>query len=142
MQIVQSRRVSASPVAVMAALEAVPCGFPSPAQDYWDGDLDLGEHLIRDRASTFIMRARGESMSPTVQDGDELIVDRGIRPAPGRMVVAVIDGELTVKRIGSVDRDGRASLVADNPAHPPVIVAELSEALIWGVVTWVLHREA
>lgn len=140
MLVTRAKRLGASQLTLHAALEAVACGFPSPAQDYWDGDIDLGEHLIRDRAATFILRASGHSMQPTVQDGDELIVDRSIRPVPGSMIVAVVDGELTVKRLGGVSDEG-AVLVADNPSHPPVIVAELSEALVWGVVTWVLHRE-
>lgn len=138
----EARPLSAAPLSVQTALEAVACGFPSPAQDYWDGDIDLGEHLIRDRVSTFIMRTYGDSMEPSVRDGDEIIVDRSLRPRPGHMVVAVIDGELTVKRFGDYDTEGRVVLVADNPGHPPVVVPELSDATLWGVVTWVLHREA
>lgn len=139
MHLKDAQVLSATPLALSLALETVACGFPSPAQDYWDGDIDLGEHLIRDRASTFIMRAGGESMYPTIQDGDEIIVDRGLQPALGKMVVAIIDGELTVKRLYS--ERGLTILRADNPQHPDILIAELSDLTIWGVVTWVLHRE-
>lgn len=119
--------------------EAVYAGFPSPAQDYWLGDIDLGEHLIRDRTSTFIVRAVGSSMERAgIYDGDRLIVDRSITPQNGHIVIAILDGELTVKRLRR-DR-GRISLCAENPAFPDITIPELSDLTIWGVVTWVLHR--
>lgn len=119
--------------------EAVYAGFPSPAQDYWSGDIDLGEHLIRDRTSTFIVRAVGSSMERAgIYYGDRLIVDRSITPQNGHIVIAILDGELTVKRLRS-DR-GMVSLCAENPAFPVITIAELSDLTIWGVVTWVLHR--
>lgn len=119
--------------------EAVYAGFPSPAQDYWSGDIDLGEHLIRDRTATFIVRAVGSSMERAgIFDGDRLIVDRAITPQHGHIVIAILDGELTVKRL-LADR-GRLVLRAENPAHPDIAIPELSDLTIWGVVTWVLHR--
>lgn len=118
---------------------AVDCGFPSPAQDYWSGDLDLAAHLIRDRASTFIWRAAGHSMiGAGIHDQDLLLVDRGIRPVSGHVVVAVVDNEYTVKRLEM--RGGRPLLRAENPDYPDVVLDELSEMSVWGVVTWVLHR--
>lgn len=133
------------PLALVEALvlrsapKAVPCGFPSPAQDYWAGDLDLAQHLIRDRASTFIWRASGHSMTAAgIHDRDLLLVDRGIRPGTGHVVVAIVDGEYTIKRLDV--RAGRPVLRAESPGHPDVTVAELSEVSISGVVTWVLHR--
>lgn len=124
---------------LQSAPEAVQCGFPSPAQDYWAGDLDLAEHLIRDRASTFVWRASGHSMTGAgIHDRDLLLVDRGVRPVAGHIVVAIVDGEYTVKRLDLVD--GRAFLRAESPGHDDVALAELSEMSVWGVVTWVLHR--
>lgn len=119
--------------------EAVYAGFPSPAQDYFSGDIDLGEHLIRDRTSTFIVRAVGHSMQRAgIFDGDRLIVDRGISPQHGHIVIAILDGELTVKRLQM--NNGRIALCAENPEFPNIHIAELSELTVWGVVTWVLHK--
>nr|WP_040504930.1 translesion error-prone DNA polymerase V autoproteolytic subunit [Leucobacter chromiiresistens] len=115
------------------------CGFPSPAQDYETTEIDLNEHLMPNRVSTFLIRARGNSMTRAgIYDGDELIVDRSIRPEDGHVVVAVVDGEMTVKRL-RVTRAG-VVLSAENSRHPDIEVAELSELHIWGVVTRSLHR--
>jgi len=119
--------------------EAVYAGFPSPAQDYWSGDIDLGEHLIRDRTSTFIVRAVRNSMERAgIFDGDRLIVDRAITPEHGHIVVAILDGEFTEKRLQVLR--GHIVLHAENPRFPDIEIPELSELTIWGVVTWVLHR--
>jgi DNA polymerase V len=78
----------------------VPAGFPSPADDHLDDKLDLNLHLIRRPAATFFVRANGESMKEAgIFDGDLLIVDRAIAPQASDIVIAVIDGELTVKRL-------------------------------------------
>lgn len=123
---------------VPVATEAVPGGFPSPAQDYFDGDLDLNEHLIRNRAATFIVRVVGDSMDGAgISGGDELIVDRSIDPVDGNVVIAVVDGELTVKRL-RLTATG-PELHPENPAFPVMRPAEL---LVWGVVTTCLHRLA
>lgn len=142
-----------SPVAVLARLEpaltdlvgplycdiAVPAGFPSPAQDYFEGRLDLNKHLIHDVTSTFLVRVSGHSMHGAgISDGDELVVDRSLTPVDGNVVVAVLDGELTVKRL----RFGRGvvRLVAENPDYPDIEIPELAELTIWGVVTRCLHH--
>lgn len=138
------RAIDPTPIADTQTLlpeagEAVYAGFPSPAQDYFAGDIDLGEHLIRDRTSTFIVRAVGHSMQRAgIFDGDRLIVDRGITPQHKHIVIAILDGELTVKRL-QLDH-GRIALCAENPDFPNIQIAELSELTIWGVVTWVLHK--
>ncbi|MDO4254304.1 MAG: translesion error-prone DNA polymerase V autoproteolytic subunit [Kocuria sp.] len=129
------------PLVLRLAPEAVPCGFPSPSQNYFSGELDLGERLIRDRASTFIWQASGHSMTGAgIHDGDLLLVDRGVTPVRGHVVVAVVDGEYTVKRLDSVD--GRAVLRADSPDHPDVLLDEHSELTVWGVVIWSIHSTA
>lgn len=125
-------RIRVSPV-------SVPAGFPSPAQDYYDSDLSLDEHLIEDREATYVVRVSGHSMTGAgIFDGDELVVDRSKTPRDGDVVVAVLDGELTVKRL-RVTASG-VVLQAENPEHPDVVVAELSELVVWGCVTWSLHR--
>lgn len=123
------------------APEAAQCGFPSPAQDYPTEELDLTARLIRDRVATYIWKAAGHSMEPVVPDGSMLIVDRGITPAPGRIVVAIVDGEYTVKRL-HVDNHGRVTLQAENPEYPDIELPELSEMTVWGVVTYIISPAA
>jgi DNA polymerase V len=124
---------------IWASSTAVPAGFPSPAQDYFDGRVDLNTHLLKDVNSTFIVRVSGDSMKNAgISHGDEVIVDRALTPAHGDVVVAVLDGELTLKRLWA--HDGRIILKAENPKYPDIAVATLSELSIWGVVTRCLHH--
>ncbi|MGO4591024.1 LexA family protein [Paenarthrobacter sp. 2TAF44] len=124
-------KVSLAPVAVAA-------GYPSPAQDYFDGRIDLNEHLIKDVTSTFIVRVTGQSMEQAgISDGDELIVNRALEPKDGSVVVAVLDGELTIKRL-RITAHG-VVLQADNPDFPDIRVSALSDLSIWGVATRCLH---
>jgi DNA polymerase V len=118
---------------------AVPAGFPSPAQDYFNGRIDLNKHLIKDITSTFLVRVSGHSMDGAgISDGDELVVDRSLTPADGNVVVAIIDGELTIKRLRL--EHGRVRLAAENPDYEDVLIPEMSELTIWGVVTRCLHH--
>lgn len=117
----------------------VPAGFPSPADDYVQDRVDLNEHLILHRDASFILRVSGWSMvGAGIHDGDELIVDRAIEPADGHVVVAVINGELTVKRLRKSGKTVR--LVAENPEYPDIEFDDGEELVIWGVVTRVLHK--
>lgn len=132
------RRVSqlAPPARVLVAGEAVPAGWPSPAQDYWDGDIDLNEHLVRDRPTTFVVRVTGDSMEGAgIYDGDELIVDRSLEPADGDVVIAVVEDELTVKRLHLAATGPQ--LHPANDAYPVLHPRELT---VWGVATTCLHR--
>lgn len=119
------------------APEGVQAGFPSPAQDYPTDELSLAELLIRDRASTYFWRAAGHSMEPVIPDGSLLIVDRGVTPVSGRIVIAIVDGEYTVKRL-HINPSGQVTLRAENPTHPPIVLSELSEMTVWGVVTFII----
>jgi DNA polymerase V len=115
----------------------VPAGFPSPADDYTDGQLDLNELLIQRPEATFFVRVEGDSMvGAGIHSGDLLIVDRSAEATGGEVVVAAIDGELTVKRV--CRRDGALWLVAENDAYPPIEVT--TELVIWGVVEHVIHK--
>ncbi len=119
-------------------LSRVKAGFPSPAEDYIEDQLDFNELLVRHPAATFCMRVSGDSMTGAgIQSGDILVVDRALEPAQNSIVVAEVDGNLTVKRI-QFGYDS-VSLVAENPAYRPIIIKQ--EALmVWGVVTYVLHK--
>jgi len=116
----------------------VSAGFPSPAEDYLEGKLDLNQHLIKNPISTFFVRVAGDSMiGAGIHSGDLLIVDRSLEPRDGRVVIAVVDGELLVKRI-CISR-GKVSLTAENPNYPPLILREEMDFEVWGVVTSVIH---
>ena len=120
-------------------LSRVPAGFPSPADDYVEGALDLNEHLIAHREATFFVRVKGHSMTGAgIRDGDLLVVDRALEAASGDIVVAVVDGELTVKRLWR--RAGRVRLLAEHPGFAPIEFREGQELTVWGVVTSVIHR--
>ena len=117
---------------------AVQAGFPSPADDYLESALDLNEHLIRHPAATFFLRVIGESMiGAGIHSGDLLIVDRSINPIDGRIVIAVVDGDLTVKRL-SKKRDS-VHLISENSSYPPIKIRDGQNLQIWGVVLHVIH---
>ena len=120
------------PVALPAPLlgRLLPAGFPSPADDYLDGEIDLGAFLIERPASTFLMRVAGESMKGAgILDGDMVVVDRSVAARSGDVVVAVLGGEMTLKRL-HVTRSGRAALQAENPDFPEFVIGEEAPAEI------------
>jgi DNA polymerase V len=109
-------------------------GFPSPADDYVEGELDLNELLIRHKAATFFCRVKGHSMKDAgIFSGDLLIVDRAITPVSGQIVVASVDGEFVVKRL--VRDDSSIRLESASPDFAPIILKDGQELTIWGVVT-------
>lgn len=125
---------------IPAALEAVQAGFPSPAQDYWSGDLDLASLMLPNRASTFIVRVAGDSMiGAGIFDQDLAVVDRAVEPRDGDIVIAIIGGsDLTVKRL-RITPSG-VILAAENPDYPDLRLRGLEELTVWGVVTWTVRR--
>ena len=117
---------------------SVPAGFPSPASDFETRELDLVEHLIRNRAATFLMRAVGHSMQDAgIFDGDLLIVDRSVTPRSGSIVIAAIDGEYTVKRLKR--EHGAVWLEAANPDYPPLYFTAEAQVHVFGVVLHAIH---
>ena len=118
--------------------EAVECGFPSPARDFTEGTIDLNEELIPRPNSTFIVRARGDSMIGSgIYPGDLLIVDRSLSPRHESVIIAVLDGELSVKSL-KLEND-QVTLSSSNPNYSDVIVSEEMDFTIWGVCTNVVH---
>jgi DNA polymerase V len=118
---------------------SVSAGFPSPAEDYIECKLDLNEHLIQHPAATFFVRASGESMKDAgIQCGDMLIVDRSLEATHGKIVIAAINGELTVKRLSH--KEGRVQLIPANKEYQPIDITEEQDLVIWGVVTHVIHE--
>lgn len=123
---------------VPLAGSSVAAGFPSPADDYVEGPLDLNAHLVKNPAATFFVRVEGVSMvGAGIHPGDILVVDRSREPVSGDIVIAVAAGELTVKRLRR--REGRVFLAPENPDYPLLEITEEMEAVVWGVVTSCVH---
>lgn len=131
---------AAKSVRIPRYVAKVPAGFPSPAEQYLDEEIDLNKHLIQQghEASTFIIRVQGWSMlGAGIFDGDELVVDRAQENALNKVVVAVVNGSMTIKRLRK--REGKFVLLAENAHYPDRVIVEGDEFEIWGVVTRVLH---
>ncbi|MBN2857978.1 MAG: translesion error-prone DNA polymerase V autoproteolytic subunit [Candidatus Delongbacteria bacterium] len=119
--------------------EKLSAGFPSPASDYMEKALDLNEYLIKNPSATFFVEITGDSMTGAgIHSGDILIVDRSLEAKHNRIVVAVINGDFTVKRLSW--QKGKIRLIPENPAYDPIEIKEGTEFEIWGVATSVIHR--
>ena len=109
-------------------------GFPSPADDYLDQPLDFNELLIENPAATFAVRISGESMTGAgLYPGDIAIINRARRPANGNVILALVDGDFTIKRYRN--RGGQIRLTPENPAFPDIPITADSAFEVWGVVT-------
>lgn len=120
-------------------LSPVTAGFPSPADDFLEKHLDLNDYLVKNPAATYLVRASGDSMQGVgIHDGDVLIVDKSVEATDGKIVIAIIHGEFTVKTLKK--RNGKAFLV---PANADYLVVELTPEMgceVWGVVTSVIRK--
>ena len=133
-------RLSVSRKSVLLPLvyESVSAGFPSPAESYIDTNIDLNEELINHPASTFFLRVKGNSMKNAgIQDGDLLIVDRSLDAKPGHIVVAILDGSFTVKKL--TYRKNIPYLEAENSNYPPLDLRHYENIQIWGVAIYSIH---
>ena len=118
---------------------SIPAGYPYPAEDHIDIPIDLNEHLIRHPAATFYVYAKGNSMQNSgIYDGDLLIVDRAVEPKLKNIVIAIIDGEFTVKRISKIKN--KIYLLPDNKEYQPIEIKDSSNFQIWGVVIYTIHK--
>lgn len=126
--------LSSAETVLQLAGDRVCAGFPSPAEDFAVKRIDLTEILIKHPQATFLLRVRGESMREAgIFDGDTLVVDRAIKPRHGHIVVAVVDGEFTVKYLH--ERAGRIKLKPANPTFPEIVPRDGQTVEVWGVVT-------
>ncbi|HOQ04188.1 MAG TPA: translesion error-prone DNA polymerase V autoproteolytic subunit [Anaerohalosphaeraceae bacterium] len=113
-------------------------GFPSPAADYEENKLDLNQYLVKNPPATFFVRVSGDSMEGAgIHDGDLLVVDRSLEPRSGNVVIAVVNGELTVKRLRI--KRGKPVLEPENSKYPVQEIKKETEFEVWGVVTSVIH---
>lgn len=117
----------------------LPAGFPSPADDHLEHQLDLHELLVEHPEATFFVRIEGDSMIDAgMHSGDILIVDRSLTPSHEKIVVALLNGEFTVKRL--LIKGKKVILAAENPRYLPMEIQEEADFQVWGVVTYVIHR--
>lgn len=117
----------------------VRAGFPNPAEEAGGFALDLNEYLIKHPVSTYYLRVEGDSMTGAgITSGDLVVVDKSLQAKSGDIVVAAVDGDFTLKRLKK--QGSEAWLVAENPAYQPIPLHEATDAALWGVVTFVIHR--
>ena len=118
---------------------SVCAGFPSPASDYLEGEIDLNRYLIKNPLATFIVKSQGNCMLQAgIHSGDLLVVDRSIKPKNNSIAIASIDGDLTVKRIKISGK--KFLLSSDNKDYGNVKINNESDIFIWGIVTKVIHN--
>lgn len=116
-------------------LHKIAAGFPSPAADYVEKGLDLNVYLVEHKEATFFFHVVGDSMKNIgIMDGDIVVVDRSVSPSNGHVVLAVIDGEYTLKTLRT-HRLGVFELHPENPAYKTIRLVEGQELQVWGVVT-------
>jgi DNA polymerase V len=117
----------------------ISAGFPSPAEDYVENELDLNKMMIDHPAATFFVKVKGDSMlNASINDGDILVVDRAKNMKKDSIVIAFLDGEFTVKRIIK-ERSG-TFLQPENPKYKPIKVTSDMDFKVWGIVTYVIKN--
>jgi DNA polymerase V len=113
-------------------------GFGAAADDYMERGIDLNEHLIRNKPATYFFRMKGDAMRDAgIFDGDVLVVDRSIKLAEGKVIVAILNGELLVRRFHK--NFSSAFLIPENNRYKSINLAEFSDFTVWGVVTFTIH---
>ena len=118
--------------------DSVSAGFPSPADDHMEENIDLNEHLISNPFSTFFLRVKGDSMiNAGIKDKDLIIVDKSLIAKPGNIVIAMIDGEFTIKRLSI--KNNELYLKAENHNYPDFRFKNHIDVQIWGVVIYSIH---
>jgi DNA polymerase V len=117
----------------------VSAGFPSPAEDFVELSLDLNAYIVKHPAATFYVRVKGSSMKDAgIHEGDVLVVDRSLEPRDANIVIGLINGEFTVKRIRKIKTD--LFLVPENPNYKPIKITSDHDFQIWGIVSYVIHK--
>ena len=129
---------ASSALLIPLAQGSVSAGFPSPAEDYIELGIDLNKYLIKNPISTFFLRVSGNSMNNAgIFNNDLLIIDRSINPHPGHIVIALLDGEFTLKRL--IKEKNNYYLKADKENYPAINLYEYVDIQIWGVAIYSIH---
>lgn len=119
----------------------IKAGFPSPAQDYLTGTIDLNRELIRHRETTFLARVSGNSLTDAgICDGDIIVIDKSLEAKNGDFVVAFVDGEFTLKEFRLDEKNNCAWLIPHNKDYEPIKVTEENQFLVWGVLTYTIKH--
>ena len=126
-------------ISIPLLVNSVSAGFPSPADDYTEQNIDLNEHLIRNPFSTFFLKVQGHSMiNSGIQDQDLIIVDKSLTAKTGDIVIAMVDGSFTIKRLDK--KNNELYLKAENHNYPDINFKNHVDIQIWGVVTYSIHN--
>ena len=134
-----SSKEGSSKLLIQLVKETISAGFPSPAEDYIELGIDLNKYLIKNPISTFFLRVSGNSMNNAgIYNNDLLIIDRSINPNPGNIVVALLDGEFTLKRL--IKKQDNYYLKADKENYPAINLYEYIDIQIWGVAIYSIHE--
>ena len=113
-------------------------GFGAAADDYMERGIDLNEQLVRNKPATFFMRVSSNSMiNAGIHDGDIVIVDRSVKLVNGKIIIAILNGELLVRRFHK--NFSSAFLIPENSRYKNINLAEFTNFSVWGVVTYVIH---
>jgi DNA polymerase V len=119
----------------------IKAGFPAPVDDYSESKLDLNKYVVSHPQSTFFVKVDGDSMQGCgIYEGDIVVVDKILEAKSGNIVLAVVDGEFTLKRLQINTNTKQISLVPENPKYQPIIITNEMELQIWGVVTFTIHK--
>lgn len=114
-------------------------GFGAAADDYMERGIDLNEQLIKNKPATFFFRMRGDAMKDAgIFENDILIIDRSLKLMPGKIIVAVLNGELLVRRFHK--NFSSAFLIADNTQYKDINLSQFADFTVWGIVTYVIHQ--
>ena len=117
----------------------VPAGFPSPADDFIEMEINLQDYIVKNKEATFCVKVEGTSMTKAgINTGDIMIVDRSLNPKHNDIVLAVIDGEFTVKRLAVNDKS--IYLMPENDSFSPIQINESMDFQIWGIITHIIHK--
>lgn len=121
------------------ANDKIQAGFPSHAQGYEEERIDLADILVTNKANTYCVRVKGNSMvDANINEGDILVVDKSIESTHGKIVLAVVDGEFTVKTLHLANNE--VKLIPANPEYPEIVLNSEQELVIWGVVSFIIHK--
>ena len=135
--IIDCQLIEADAPAIQQVLSKTPAGFPSPAADLAVNRINIGDILVKNPVSTYFMCVKGFSMKDAgIDDGDHVIVDRSIEPRHNHIVIAEINGDVTVKRL--FKKNGIIKLRAENVTYPDIVPVQGQEWAIWGVVTYII----
>lgn len=124
---------------ILVVNDQVCAGFPNPADDYAENSLDLNEILVKHPSSTFFIRVKGDSMiNAGIQDGDVVVVDRSLEPYDGAVILAMLNGEFTVKRFQKIGNT--IALLPENKLFRPLRMSQEDDFEVWGVVSYIIHK--